>query len=647
MLTNFKLYDHMLYCLQPQEHSSDKLKKILLKYPEIRFVSLSSIDIAGNDTDVKIPIDLFLKEIDSFLNGSVQTDGSSVVLPLIATINDAQVDFIADTSVNWYVDYNYENILEELGKPVGTLRIPCFLRHRQKFVCSRSLLRRALNKFDQNLQGYLRTAPELIESQFNRNLIESCELTIATELEFWVRTPDDVVAEEHLSTSQGLKEQYWKRTKGVVRTALERTLMLLARYGFEPEMGHKEVGGVKAHLNGSGDMDHIVEQLEIDWSYANALQAIDNEGIIRILIKEVFRLHGLEVSFRAKPIPGVAGSGKHTHFNVLLRTKDGKKYNLFAPVDPNQEFLSNLGWGALMGVMKHYNSAIAPFVTCCNDAFERLTPHFEAPTHAVATIGRDVRELSRNRTVLISLIRPSGNQLATRFELRSPHPKSNLYFVVSALCQAMDDGIKNLIDRQLTDPSHNEDLYREFTKEAGQDATYLKKQYAYRSEEDIFSKYTAAERDELFGKPAQNVHEALNNLLTDEDSLNMLCAGEVFDERLIRSYTKAMLDVWELELRDRLIAHNRQWLRELRALHKRMDLAQQDLSYLEDMWQIIQNMRCDLAVDRQHRASIFTQISDALNNNELHRAAQLQSKMSSMIKELRNLYKIYSENCLD
>ena len=51
------------------------------EHPEIKFVSLVGIDLSGNDTDEKIPIRLFLDDIDSFLNGvAIQTDGSSVVL---------------------------------------------------------------------------------------------------------------------------------------------------------------------------------------------------------------------------------------------------------------------------------------------------------------------------------------------------------------------------------------------------------------------------------------------------------------------------------------------------------------------------------------------------------------------------------------
>lgn len=100
--------------------------------------------------------------------------------------------------------------------------------------------------------------------------IESIIITAATELEFWVKTPDDDADREQLSTAQMLKEQYWKRTTGTVRTALEEVMLVLQKYGFEMEMGHKEVGGVKAKLGNSGNYDHVMEQLEIDWKYSSA-----------------------------------------------------------------------------------------------------------------------------------------------------------------------------------------------------------------------------------------------------------------------------------------------------------------------------------------------------------------------------------------
>ena len=106
----------LLYYIPSGEFGKEGVLGLLKTHPEIRFVSLVGIDLAGNDTDEKVPIELFLKNYDDFFAGTaVQTDGSSVVLMNIATLNDARVDMVADSTVNWYVDYNDDNVDEETG----------------------------------------------------------------------------------------------------------------------------------------------------------------------------------------------------------------------------------------------------------------------------------------------------------------------------------------------------------------------------------------------------------------------------------------------------------------------------------------------------------------------------------------------------
>ncbi|HHW48149.1 MAG TPA: glutamine synthetase, partial [Clostridiaceae bacterium] len=345
----------LLYMIPAGVYKKGELCALLKDHPEVQFVSFVGIDLRGNDTDEKIPIGNFLEDFDNYMDGGIQTDGSSVVLPGIATLNDGKVDFIADSSVNWFVDYNYEHIDSKTGCPVGTLRIPSFLVHNGRKVDSRSILQKAVNNFKDEILRLLRDNPEAASRLgISPDDISEITLTAATELEFWVKTPGDKAEIEELSVSQVLQEQYWKRTKGNVRTALEKSLLLLERYGLKPEMGHKEVGGVKAKIDGDGKFTHIMEQLEIDWKYSHALQAADNELFARILIKETFRRHGLEVTFMAKPIEGVAGSGEHTHVNATAKLKNGKKVNLFAPQDPRVDFLNPIGWGALMGLLKNY-----------------------------------------------------------------------------------------------------------------------------------------------------------------------------------------------------------------------------------------------------------------------------------------------------
>ena len=103
------MMNELLYKI-PAHTPREEIVAQLKAHPEVRFVSLVGIDMAGNDTDEKIPVQIFLDDIDAFYNGTaVQTDGSSVVLPKIATIENAKVDLPVDPSVNWFVDYNPES----------------------------------------------------------------------------------------------------------------------------------------------------------------------------------------------------------------------------------------------------------------------------------------------------------------------------------------------------------------------------------------------------------------------------------------------------------------------------------------------------------------------------------------------------------
>ena len=116
--------DKMLFNIPKGKHDKGSIIELLRSHPEVHFVSFAGVDIAGNDTDERIPIKLFIDDIDSMLIHGVQTDGSSVNLPKIAVLNNAKVDMIPDLDVNWFVDYNFSNIDVFTGLPVGTLRIP-------------------------------------------------------------------------------------------------------------------------------------------------------------------------------------------------------------------------------------------------------------------------------------------------------------------------------------------------------------------------------------------------------------------------------------------------------------------------------------------------------------------------------------------
>ncbi len=627
----------LLYCIPGEKHTKELLNSILKEHCEVKFVSMVGVDLSGNDTDEKIPVSLFLEDMNSFLKGGVQTDGSSVALPGIASLSNAKVDMIADLEADWFVDYNLENIDPESNKPVGTLRIPCFLYHESKAVDSRSILKKSTSYLENKLYELFKANPEYL-NRYDISLkdIECLQPTAATELEFWVKTPNDKAVVEELTTSQVLHEQYWKSTKGSVRTSLEQALMEMERYGLEPEMGHKEVGGVRAKLDASGNLTHIMEQLEIDWKYSGAMEASDRELIVKKIVRETFRKNGLDVTFLAKPIEGVAGSGEHTHVGITLKLKDGRRINLFTAT--KEHFMSPIGYGAIMGVLKNYE-VINPFVSRSNDSLKRLKPGFEAPVCIVTSLGHNVKLPSRNRTVLLGLIRDLDNPYSTRFELRAPNPHSNTYLVLACLFMAIADGI----EYALTSRKDEDELLSELSKNPSEEACYLEKSRAYRSEEDVFEYYTEEERESFFGRAPSTVYENLSAFSKYPEKVKVLTKGEVFSERLIESFRLGAEKKWLTEIISRIIPNYAEEIRSFKMLHsldKALDL---DVS----SWMSINELRHYIMKDSYKRKSLFTRIKEASASGDYVLVSNLQLELEEKMDTLRSLYCSYKKNLLD
>ena len=632
--------DKMLYVIPADKHSPEEVSGILKEHPEVKFVSLVGIDIGGHDTDEKIPVEEFLGNIEKFMKHGVQTDGSSVVLPKIAELNNAKVDIIPDAKVNWFVDHNFNYPDQKTGLPVGTLRIPSSLVHNDSArVGSRVILRDAIHNFKKDLMQLLRANPYVFEYLDADSVddIDQLVITAATELEFWVKTPDDDADREQLSTAQMLKEQYWKRTTGTVRTALEEVMLVLQKYGFDMEMGHKEVGGVKANLSNSGSYDHVMEQLEIDWKYSTAVQAADNENQIKYVVRDIFRTYGLDVTFMAKPVEGVAGNGEHTHMGVAAKLKDGRMINLFAPSDPENEFMSPVGFGALMGILKNYD-VINPFVSATNDSLNRLKPGYEAPVCTVTSLGHSAKLPSRNRTVLVGLVREVDNQMATRFELRAPNPKSNTYLVLAASYMAMLDGIKEALENGKT-PA---DLDKSISKDYGEEDFYLDTDRIYRSEKNVFDEYTEEERSRYFGRAPRTVWENIQAFEDYPEKLDIFRRDDVMSDIALASYKEAIRAQWATELHDRIIPDTMDFVRACGKAHDDLDCVDYDRYY----WGKIQKLRNELGRDTLDEFCLLTRIKRALDRGEYDQASAMQIEMQQKVAELTDLYITYKKNLL-
>ena len=628
---------NLLYVIESSKNNKEYVKQKLQENKNIRFVSLMVVDLGGTATDEKIQVEVFLEDIEGFLNNGIQNDGSSVELNEIATLNDAKVDLLPDKNVNWYVDYNYEHIDDETNLPVGTLKIPAFLVHNGEKVCSRGILERTVNNFKTSMMDIFKQYPHVIKNIGVESVddIEDVVLTSATELELWVKRPEDKADLEKLYISQSLKEQYWKRTRGVIRTSLEKTLIILQKMGVEPEMGHKEVGGINSSVSIDGNIKHAMEQLEIDWKYSNPMQSSDNELIIREVVEDVFSLHGLQVDFEAKPLHGVAGSGEHTHVGVSIKLKNGKLKNLFSPQDMKNDYMSEIGYGALMGVLRNYE-VLNPFVTSSNDAFNRLVPGFEAPVCIVTSLGHSYTNPSRNRSILIGLIRDINSPLATRFELRSPNPLSNTYLVIAGLYQTMLHGIKKVAESKLT----TKELEKELSKDIGEEGFYLDKNRAYRDENDVFEHYTEEERNRRYSKPPATVYENVKGLENNKEKLDSLTQGDVFSNKTINSFVSSILDKWSKELNYRIIQSNIKIIRGCKKLHTVENMDAID----EIHWNKIENLKIELMKNTMTKKSLFCLIKEALEIHDYEMASKLQLEMNKKMEELQELYIHYKKN---
>lgn len=626
----------LLYCIPAGQYGKEGILSLLAQHPEIRFVSLIGIDLAGNDTDERIPIEIFMEDYDDFFAGkAVQTDGSSVVFMNIATLNDARVDYVADSTVNWYIDYNDENIDEATGLPVGTLRIPSFLIHNGEFIDSRSILKKSCEYVSKELMQLLahKKIKDMDHVPFDE--IQDIVFTTGTELEFWVKTPSEKETVQHLSISQRLKEQYWQRMRGNVRTAMEQAIEELDARGMHVEMGHKEVGGIKPKLDDGGHIFDVCEQLELDWLFStNPLQAADNELEARIVIREVFRRNGLDVSFKAKPILGVAGNGEHTHVGFAARLKNGKVINLLAPKDLEKDYLSTIGYGFIMGVLHNYE-AINPFITSTTDAFNRLKPGFEAPVCIVTSLGHKPELPSRNRSILIGLVRDLGNPKATRFELRAPNPFTNTYLAVSCLYLTALDGVKYAVEGNKTP----EELLKELSKKAGEEANYLEKEREYRCEQNVFEDYTQEERDAVFGKPPATVWENVKIMQSHPEKIKTLTRSGAITEAIVDSFLTGIIYRWKNELIDRLIP-------EAEAAIKRYKKLNHEDALDEERWTSIQRKRTELGKDTQIEKCLCTKLKDALEADDYDTASELQIEMAKKAEILAEEYRIYALNII-
>jgi glutamine synthetase len=310
---------------------------------------------------------------------------------------------------------------------------------------------------------------------------------------------------------------------------------------------------------------------------------------------------------------------------------------LFSHIDHKNNYLNEFGWGALYGLTHNYD-IINPFVTATTDGFNRLKPGFEAPVCTVASIGYSPQNPSRNRTVLIGLIRDIYNPLSTRFELRSPNPNSNTYLVISTMYLAMLDGIKYAISNNKT----CDELHENFIKKENTEKFYLDNSRLYSTEQDVYSDFSEQERNELFTLAPSTVFENIKNL-DNNNKIEILMQGNALNKILIESFKISMLNQWEKEIEFRLKEQLLTLVRQYKKIHKFEDVT--DLDVLN--WKKVNSLRHELVKDTINKKSLLTKIIEALNQKKYSEASDLQIEINKKIDILNVSFITYKNNLIN
>ena len=296
------------------------------------------------------------------------------------------------------------------------------------------------------------------------------------------------------------------------------------------------------------------------------------------------------------------------------------------------DFLSTIGYGFIMGILKNYE-ATNPFVSSTTDAFNRLKPGFEAPVCIVTSLGHNPEVPSRNRTILIGLVRDIESPKATRFELRAPNPFTNTYLAASCLFLTALDGITYAI----TSGKAPADLLAELSKKPGEAADYLEAGRAYRCEDNVFEDFTQEERDAAFGKPPATVWENIKTMKANKDKVAVITAGDSLNQVIVDSFLDSIEYRWENELVDRIIPATEALVKSFKKLSSEDELD-------EERWESIAAKKYELIKDTKASKSIATKLKEALEAKDYDTASDLQVELSKKSEALEKEYAVYALN---
>ncbi len=209
---------------------------------------------------------------------------------------------------------------------------------------------------------------------------------------------------------------------------------LLANLPFMDEViGYMNELGWDVH---SFDHEDSNSQFEFDFSYTDVMSMADRQTLWRMMMKEVARRHGFDVTFMPKPYSNRTGTG--AHFNMSLADVDSGE-NLFADSqDARGNGVSQLAYHFIGGLLAHAPAITAVACPTVN-SYKRLVKTGSMTGFTWAPIFRSYGGNNRTHMLRIPLTSP-------RVESRAVDATCNTYLAAAAYLQAGLEGVENQVD---------------------------------------------------------------------------------------------------------------------------------------------------------------------------------------------------------
>jgi len=170
-------------------------------------------------------------------------------------------------------------------------------------------------------------------------------------------------------------------------------------------------------------------QFEFTLTFDDAVKAVDDIVLFRLMAREIALEHGLILTFMPKPIAEAGGSGMHINFS--FSDDEGKNALSNGPIG-GPEHMNELARGCVAGLV-HHHKGLAGLIAPTSNSYQRLQPG------SLSGYWQNWGGDHRNVTTRIS---GEGGAKA-RLEHRMADATSNPYTAVASVLQAARLGVEN------------------------------------------------------------------------------------------------------------------------------------------------------------------------------------------------------------